>query len=205
MCDPGDPERRLDGVLVIRADLVEEVMAHAREEHPHEACGMIAGAEGGERPERFIRMLNAAKPTGDESADEYERATRSVLLGDAHAEYQGELRSSTTYYTFDTKQRLRVQREMDAGDEWPVVIYHSHTRSPAYPSQVDIDLASGPASDPRIHYVIVSTREEARPTVGGYEFRSFRIVGGVVTEEDIEVVESYMFSHTGADDVPDRV
>ena len=114
-------------------------MAHAREEHPHEACGMIAGAEGGERPERFIRMLNAAKPTGDESADEYERATRSVLLGDAHAEYQGELRSSTTYYTFDTKQRLRVQREMDAGNEWPVVIYHSHTRSPAYPSQVDID------------------------------------------------------------------
>ncbi len=52
--------------------------------------------------------------------------------------------------------------------------------------------------------MLVSTREEARPTVGGYEFRSFRIVDGVVTEEDVEVVESYMFAHTGADDVPDQ-
>jgi len=204
MCVRTHAERTLDTVLVIRADLVEHIMAHAREEHPHEACGMIAGAEGDERPERFIRMLNAAKPSGDDAADAQERAARSVLLGDAHAEYQGELRSSTTYYTFDTKQRLRVQREMDSRDEWPVVIYHSHTRSPAYPSQVDIDLASGPASDPRIHYVIVSTRDEAAPTVGEHEFRSFRIVNGVVTEEDVEVVESYMFSHTGADDVPDR-
>jgi len=25
-----------------------------------------------------------------------------------------------------------------------------------------------------------------------------------VTEEDVEVVESYMFAHTGADDVPDH-
>ena len=191
-------------VLVIRADLVDDVMAHAREEHPHEACGMIAGPEGAERPERLIRMTNAAKPSDDDVADELERAHRSVLLGDAHAEYQGERRSSTTYYTFVPKERLRVQREMDDRDEWPVVIYHSHTRSSAYPSQVDIDLASGPASDPRIHWVIVSTREDATPTVSGYEFRSFQIVDGVVTEEEVEVVETYMFAHTGADDVPDR-
>jgi [CysO sulfur-carrier protein]-S-L-cysteine hydrolase len=204
MCDRGDAERRLDAVLVIRAELVDEVMAHARAEHPHEACGYIAGPEGAERPERLIRMRNAAKPTGDESADARERAQRSVILGEAQAEYEGEPRSSTTYYTFETKQLLRVNAEMDARDEWPVVNYHSHTRSPAYPSQVDIDLASGPLSDPRIHYVIVSTREDATPTVAGLEFRSFRIVDGVVTEEDVEVVESYMFSHTGADDVPDR-
>jgi hypothetical protein len=38
----------------------------------------------------------------------------------------------------------------------------------------------------------------------GYEFRSYRIVDGVVTEEDVDVVESYMFAHTGADDVPDN-
>jgi [CysO sulfur-carrier protein]-S-L-cysteine hydrolase len=28
------------------------------------------------------------------------------------------------------------------------------------------------------------------------EFRSFRIVEGEVTEEDVEVVESYLFGHT---------
>jgi hypothetical protein len=51
--------------------------------------------------------------------------------------------------------------------------------------------------------VIVSTRSDAE------ELRSYRIVDGVVAEEDITVVESYavesyMFAHTGADDVPDN-
>jgi [CysO sulfur-carrier protein]-S-L-cysteine hydrolase len=184
-------------VLVIRRDLVDEIVAHAREEHPHEACGLIAGAEGAERPERVIRMVNAAK-----ADEEQERAHREVLLGE-HGEYRGEARSSLTYYTYDPAEYLRVQREMDGRDEWAVVNYHSHTRSEAYPSVVDTELASGPASDPRIHYVIVSTRSEDA------EMRSYRIVDGVVAEEDISVVESYavesyMFAHTGADDVPDN-
>ncbi len=191
-------------VLVIRADLVEEMVAHARKEHPHEACGMIAGPEGAERPERFFRMTNAAKPSGDAAADEREQAQRALVLGDAHAEYQGERRSSTTYYTWDTAERLRVQRAMDADDEWPTVVYHSHTRSPAYPSQVDIDVASGPANDPRIHYVIVSTRPDAEPRVAGHDLRSFRIVDGAVTEEQVQVVATYMFAHNGADTVPDQ-
>lgn len=193
-----------DRVLRIRSDLVEAIVAHAREEHPHEACGLLPGPEGTERPERFVPMTNAAKPTGDAAAEEAERAHRAVLLGEAHAQYRGEARSSLTYYTWDVTERLRVQREMDAADEWPVVVYHSHTRSEAYPSQVDVDVASGPANDPRIHYVIVSTRPDAQPRVAGHDLRSFRIVDGAVTEEDVEVVESYMFAHTGADDVPDH-
>ncbi len=189
-------------MLVIRRDLVDEIVEHARAEHPHEAWGYVAGPEGAERPERLIRMVNAAKPSGDAAAEARERAHREVLLGE-HDEYQGEARSSTTYYAVDPAQHLRVQREMDARDEWAVINYHSHTRSEAYPSVVDIELASGPASDPRIHYVIVSTRP------GAAEFRSYRIVDGAVTEEDITVVESYavesyMFAHTGADDVPDN-
>ena len=184
-------------MLVIRRDLVDEIVAPARGGHPHQACGQIAGAQGAERPERVIRMVNAAK-----ADEEQERAHREVLLGE-HGEYRGEARSSTTYYTFDPAQYQRVQRELDAADEWAVVNYHSHTRSEAYPSVVDVELASGPLSDPRIHYVIVSTRSEAE------ELRSYRIVDGVVAEEDITVVESYavesyMFAHTGADDVPDN-
>ena len=47
--------------------------------------------------------------------------------------------------------------------------------------------------------MLVSTREADE-----HELRSYRIVDGVVTEEPFEVVESYMFAHTGADDVPDN-
>jgi proteasome lid subunit RPN8/RPN11 len=69
---------------------------------------------------------------------------------------------------------------MDERDEEPVVIYHSHTATEAYPSRTDITLASEPGA----HYVLVSTRE---PTVA--EFRSYRIVDGRVTEEPVTVVE----------------
>ena len=62
-------------------------------------------------------MVNAAKPSGDAAGEARERAHRELLLG-AHGEYRGEARSSTTYYAFDQKQYLRVQRELDARDEW---------------------------------------------------------------------------------------
>jgi proteasome lid subunit RPN8/RPN11 len=48
-------------VLVIRADLVEAIVAHARRDHPDEACGVLAGREGSDRPERHIPMLNAER------------------------------------------------------------------------------------------------------------------------------------------------
>jgi len=48
-------------VLVIRADLVEAIIAHARRDHPDEACGVLAGPEGSDRPERHIPMINAER------------------------------------------------------------------------------------------------------------------------------------------------
>ena len=48
-------------MLTIRRELVEAMIAHARADHPDEACGVIAGPEGTDRPERFIPMVNAAR------------------------------------------------------------------------------------------------------------------------------------------------
>ena len=75
---------------------------------------------------------------------------------------------------------------MDDNDEEPVVIYHSHTATEAYPSRTDISLAQEPGA----HYVLVSTREGADQS-GDVDFRSFRIVDGQVTEEEVRVVERY--------------
>ena len=72
---------------------------------------------------------------------------------------------------------------MDDRDEEPVVVYHSHTATEAYPSRTDIGLAS----EPNAHYVLVSTREHGN-SEGPVEFRSYRIVDGEVTEEDVTVV-----------------
>ncbi|GLY66844.1 Mov34/MPN/PAD-1 family protein [Amycolatopsis taiwanensis] len=135
-------------MLRIRRELVDEIVAHARRDHPDEACGVIAGPEGSDRPERFIPMLNAAR--------------------------------SPTFYEFDSGDLLKLYREMDANDEVPVVIYHSHTATEAYPSRTDVSYAS----EPDAHYVLVSTREPEKQ-----EFRSFRIVDGVITEEPVEILE----------------
>jgi proteasome lid subunit RPN8/RPN11 len=137
-------------VLVIRRDLVEAMVAHARADHPDEACGLIAGPEGSDRPERFIQMINAER--------------------------------SPTFYQFDSMEQLRVHRAMEAADEVPVVIYHSHTATEAYPSRTDISIAA----EPDAHYVLISTRDPDQN-----EIRSYRIVDGVVTEEPVDIVEQY--------------
>ncbi|WP_261567117.1 M67 family metallopeptidase [Frankia gtarii] len=125
----------------------EAIVAHARRDHPDEACGVVAGPAGSDRPERFIPMENAER--------------------------------SPTFYRFDPMEQLRIWREMDDRDEEPVVIYHSHTATEAFPSRTDISLAGEPGA----HYVLASTRESDQT-----EFRSFRIVDGVVTEEPVEIV-----------------
>jgi [CysO sulfur-carrier protein]-S-L-cysteine hydrolase len=136
-------------VLRIDRATYDAIVAHAREDHPDEACGVVAGPEGSDRPARFLPMLNAAR--------------------------------SPTFYEFDSADLLQLYKEMAANDEEPVVIYHSHTATEAYPSRTDIAYAS----EPNAHYVLVSTRAEDTA-----EFRSYRIVDGVVTEEPVEVVDS---------------
>ncbi|GHH47655.1 M67 family metallopeptidase [Lentzea cavernae] len=136
-------------MLVIRRDLVDAMVAHARRDHPDEACGVIAGPYGSATPERFIEMENAER--------------------------------SPTFYRFDAAEQLKVWREMDANDEVPVVIYHSHTATEAYPSRTDISFAG----EPEAHYVLVSTRDPIE-----HELRSYRIVDGVVTEEPVKIIES---------------
>ena len=145
------PARRYrGGVLTIDRATRDAIVEHARRDHPDEACGIVAGPEGSDRPARFVPMLNAAR--------------------------------SPTFYEFDSGDLLQLYKELDANDEEPVVVYHSHTATEAYPSRTDISYAS----EPNAHYVLVSTRE---PDVT--EFRSYRIVDGVVTEEPVDVVDSY--------------
>ena len=139
----------VNGVLTIDQTIVDAIVAHARRDHPDEACGVVAGPIGADLPTRLIPMDNAAR--------------------------------SMTFYEFDSLEQLRVWREMDDNDEEPVVIYHSHTATEVYPSRTDISFAGEPGA----HYLLVSTRED-----DSEEIRSFRIVDGVVTEEEINIVDA---------------
>ena len=151
-------------MLTIDATILDAIVAHARRDHPDEACGVVAGEVGSDRATRHIPMENSER--------------------------------SSTFYRFDAMEQLRVWREMDDRDEEPVVIYHSHTATEAYPSRTDVNLAAEPGA----HYLLVSTRD---PQIT--EIRSFRIVDGTVGEEPLRVVnatvdpvavQSYMFGQT---------
>src|SRR5260221_3905454 len=52
---------RLAGMLTITRDLYDAIVAHARADHPDEACGIVAGPAGSDRPERFVPMANAER------------------------------------------------------------------------------------------------------------------------------------------------
>ncbi|MHA6760296.1 M67 family metallopeptidase [Streptacidiphilus sp. PAMC 29251] len=93
---------------------------------------------------------------------------------------------SPTFYEFDSGDLLKLYRAMDDRDEEPVIVYHSHTATEAYPSRTDVSYASEPGA----HYVLVSTADSGNQE-GPFQFRSFRIVDGEITEEDVEVVENY--------------
>ncbi len=141
-------------MLTIDAAILEAIVAHARRDHPDEACGVVAGKIGSDVPERLIEMDNAER--------------------------------SSTFYRFDSMEQLRVWREMDERDEEPVVIYHSHTATEAYPSRTDVSYAGEPGA----HYLLVSTRDPHLT-----EVRSFSIVDGTVTEEPVHVVNAGVDPH----------
>jgi [CysO sulfur-carrier protein]-S-L-cysteine hydrolase len=133
-------------MLTITRYLYDAIVAHARAEHPIEACGIVAGID---RPTRIEPMLNADW--------------------------------SETSYTFDPDEQLWAWRQMDTRDEEPLIVYHSHTATEAYPSRTDVAYATEPGA----HYVIVSTRDA--DGLGEFQFRSFRIAGGTVTEEPVVI------------------
>jgi [CysO sulfur-carrier protein]-S-L-cysteine hydrolase len=141
-------------VLTIDQATYDAIVAHARKDHPDEACGVVAGPEGSDRPERVIPMANAER--------------------------------SPTYFRFDDDEWRQVWNDMFDRDEEAVIVYHSHTMTEAYPSRTDISLAQEPGA----HYVLVSTRDGAHES-GPVDFRSFRIVDGEVSEEEVTVVDRY--------------
>jgi proteasome lid subunit RPN8/RPN11 len=140
------PAERAD-VLTIDRATYDAIVAHARRDHPDEACGVVAGV--GDKPTRVIEMTNTAR--------------------------------SPTFYEMDSMEVLRTLRSIDDADEELLAIYHSHTATEAYPSRTDISIAGFPEA----HYILVSTRPELPP--GGEEFRSYRIVDGEVSEEEVRI------------------
>lgn len=109
--------------MKIAQALIDEMVAHAREDLPNECCGMIGGVDG--EATSVLRVENSA--------------------------------ATPLRYEMDPQEQYNALRTIeDAGAEL-LGIYHSHTKSAAYPSQTDVNQA---VAWPEQVYVIVSLAEE---------------------------------------------
>ena len=98
---------------------------------------------------------------------------RATTVYRARNEFESPLR-----YNVHPQDLLRITNEIDSAGEQLAAIYHSHTRSAAYPSQTDVNLA---ANWPDPVYLICSLAS-AEP-----ETRAFQIREGAVEEVALDV------------------
>lgn len=118
--------------------LLDEIIAHSREDAPNECCGLVSGADG--------------------AATKVFRARNEM--------------ASPLAYNVHPQDLLRITEEIDERGEELVAIYHSHTKSPAEPSQTDINLA---VNWPDPVYLICSIADPDEPVVRGWYLRDGRV------------------------------
>jgi [CysO sulfur-carrier protein]-S-L-cysteine hydrolase len=92
--------------------------------------------------------------------------------------------SSPFMYVMEPREQLRIMEEIDEGGGDLLAIYHSHTRSAAYPSRTDVELAFFPDT----LYLIVSLADRERPDLRAFRIRRDAPEDAQISEEPVEVV-----------------
>ena len=128
--------------------MLQEIVAHALQDAPDECCGLLIGPpEPGEEP-NAVRPIDAAV-----------RATN--------------IERGPTRYQIDPAEHVALQKRLRGTGRIIAGAYHSHTRSPAVPSESDLR----EAFYPEFVYLIVSVARPHEP-----EIRAWRIVEGTAVE-----------------------
>jgi proteasome lid subunit RPN8/RPN11 len=91
--------------------------------------------------------------------------------------------ASPFMYVMDPREQMRLMDEIEDAGEDLVAVYHSHTRSAAYPSRTDVELAFFP--DPL--YVIVSLADRDAPEIRAFTLRRTAPEGEQIAEEEVQI------------------
>jgi len=152
----------------ISRELLDELVAHAREEAPNECCGVVA-VEPGLSPQSAHgpRSRGGAGGVDDPAPPRAARLHRAVNTA-----------ASPLRFEVDGRELLRMIEAIEQDGHELGAIYHSHTRTAPYPSQTDINFA---ANWPGVEWIIVGLAGEEPPRV-----RSYLISDGEVSEVTIE-------------------
>ncbi len=130
----------------ISQGLIDEMVAHAREDLPNECCGMVGGVD---------REANAVIPVVNSAA-------------------------SPLRFEMDPQGQYNALKGIEDGGGELLAIYHSHTKSAAYPSQTDVNQA---VSWPDAIWVIVSLEDPDSPDVKAYWLKDLKIADAELVVE----------------------
>jgi proteasome lid subunit RPN8/RPN11 len=130
----------------ISGALLDELLAHAREEAPNECCGIVAVETDRSRDGQTGRAVRVY-PTVNTAA-------------------------SPLRFEVDGKELIRLIDAIEVSGRELGAIYHSHTRTAPYPSQTDINFA---ANWPGIEWVIIGLADRQAPAIHSYLIESGQV------------------------------
>ncbi|WP_217914601.1 Mov34/MPN/PAD-1 family protein [Miltoncostaea marina] len=91
--------------------------------------------------------------------------------------------ASPFMYVMDGREQLRIMDAIDDAGEDLIAIYHSHTRSAAYPSRTDVELAFFPDT----LYLIVSIADRDAPDIRAFRLSRGAPEGEQIAEQPVEI------------------
>ena len=97
--------------------------------------------------------------------------------------------TSRDHFMMDPREQFSVVKTLRSQELEMLAVYHSHPATPARLSDEDIRLAL----TPDISYVIVSLADPSAP-----EIRSFKISGGRVEPEELQIIDDGRAETRGA-------
>ena len=86
-------------------------------------------------------------------------------------------------YVMDPREQMQLMDEIDDSGDELLAIYHSHTRSAAYPSRTDVELAFFPDT----LYLIVSIADREAPDIRAFRLSRSAPEGEQIAEEPVEI------------------
>ena len=164
--------------LIIPQQVIDELIAHARELDPYECCGFLAGT--GQSVSRVYRVKNIVGLDGAAEVASFDDA-KIRHLSRLSAEEKAEIA-----FIMDAQEMFQAVKDMRKHGLTLQVVYHSHPHDPARPSLTDIKIATEWEENwSRLNltlplYLLISLMDKASP-----DLRAYWIKNGAVTRAQI--------------------
>ncbi len=167
------PARSNVADLIIPRQILDDIIAHAKELTPYECCGLLAGANG--VVSHLYRIKNIVAMEGAQNLSSFDSAKA------AHLERLSPAERAEIAFVMDMQDFSAAKKDMRNQGLELQVIYHSHPHDPARPSVTDIKIATDYEEIwPKINlplpaYLLVSLMN-AEPDVKTYWIKAGRVM-----------------------------